>query len=686
MENSVKVVGTRAALSTVEQDSLKNISRIRIYDGDGTLIRRYEGLDNVPSELKLASGNYRVRVTAGDSIPASRTRKFYQGEESFSVTKGAVVPVEVNCNIANTLATVTFDKTLDDAFDSDYTVAIYTSKGELLYNLLNADSIGYYMLTDESVLYCTFTAKSLSGGLFQKFDTIRNAKPATRYDLTYKYTAMPTDKGGAGLSVEVDETPVETNTENIQIFKRPVISLLDKDNIESSIDTPIILEVGSSDAMSLWVITSCPITSVQLACDQFTSWGLGYNSYNLVGLTSQELATLETGGIRLNKRTSLDGSSWGIVFSNELIEKITAIEGTYTIHISVADNQGNVTAKDWIISVSDATVITSEVVDATVWATKATLRAMEAKTPLNTVSFRYREVGTVDWSTVSATLSDTKEYTAEITGLKGGTKYEYVALDGEVVSNVICTFTTEIKAQPENAGFENWSQPAKPLLLYGDGQNMWWDSGNHGSSTMNKNVTQKGEDYKHSGSYSAKLISQFVGIGIIGKFAAGNAFVGKYLATDGTDGIIGWGRPFSSRPKSLKGYIRYRPGTVTDANVPGSVADFPKGSTDIGNIFIAIGDWAGETYGGETWPVIIKTKTVQLFNPQDAAIIAYGTKDWTADTSGDGMIEFEIPLDYRSETRKPTSIIIVASASKYGDYFSGGDSTMWLDDFELIYE
>ena len=35
----------------------------------------------------------------------------------------------------------------------------------------------------------------------------------------------------------------------------------------------------------------------------------------------------------------------------------------------------------------------------------------------------------------------------------------------------------------------------------------------------------------------------------------------------------------------------------------------------------------------------------------------------------------------------PTSIIIVASASRYGDYFQGSAaSKMWLDDMELIYE
>ena len=51
------------------------------------------------------------------------------------------------------------------------------------------------------------------------------------------------------------------------------------------------------------------------------------------------------------------------------------------------------------------------------------------------------------------------------------------------------------------------------------------------------------------------------------------------------------------------------------------------------------------------------------------------------------MIGFTIPLEYHATDRIPERIILVASASRYGDYFEGSTgSTMWLDDLELIYE
>ena len=47
----------------------------------------------------------------------------------------------------------------------------------------------------------------------------------------------------------------------------------------------------------------------------------------------------------------------------------------------------------------------------------------------------------------------------------------------------------------------------------------------------------------------------------------------------------------------------------------------------------------------------------------------------------------DVPMEYRSSDRKPKYIIVTISASKYGDYFTGGEgSTLYMDDFSLIYE
>lgn len=49
--------------------------------------------------------------------------------------------------------------------------------------------------------------------------------------------------------------------------------------------------------------------------------------------------------------------------------------------------------------------------------------------------------------------------------------------------------------------------------------------------------------------------------------------------------------------------------------------------------------------------------------------------------------KFTIDIQYRDLTRKPTYIVIVATSSKYGDYFAGSTtSVLLLDEFELSFD
>ena len=67
-------------------------------------------------------------------------------------------------------------------------------------------------------------------------------------------------------------------------------------------------------------------------------------------------------------------------------------------------------------------------------------------------------------------------------------------------------------------------------------------------------------------------------------------------------------------------------------------------------------------------------------------MIAYGEKVFDSATTGDAMIEFEIPLVYARTDAKAVNVIVVCSASKGGDYFAGAaGSVMYIDDFELVY-
>lgn len=650
---------------------------VKIYSKEG-LIRRYNSLADIPASMMLSAGGYTVKATAGDSLPASFTHKYFKGEELFDIKAGQPTSVELVCRIANSLVTVAFDPSMDNMFSS-YQVEISNANGKLVFTPEHADSIGYFINPiDNKSLHYKLITTTIGGSLFERSGELL-VDPTTRYDLAFSYKDDDTSTGGGYLNLTIDTTPLEQNESEIPVYLRPQIK-----GDQFDITRPLQLEVGSGLPVSFSIATSSKLTSAILQCESFTTWGFLSNEINLIGLEDSELAELQSKGIAvLNQHNAANGTGYmQVTFEPILVSQITAIEGVFPVVITAKDYNEKQQTVTLQMLVSNATVATLNPIVTDIYTNRAVLRGEKIRETEELLGFRYRESGAADWTIVSAQVEGSA-FSAAISGLKAGVTYEYQAMAGDGASTITATFTTESELQLPNNSFEYWSGTS-PLLIYGDGQEMFWDSGNHGSATMNKNVTTPDESIFHSGTRSIKLQSQFVGLGIIGKFAAGNLFVGKYLKTEGTDGILGWGRPFASRPTALRGYIKYRPGTVDYT----STDKISKGDLDKGIVYIALGDWAGEEYEGVKWSQIVKTKQQQFFDPSPAntGTIAYGEYELTAATEGEQLIEFTIPLDYR-DTRKPVSLILVASASKYGDYFSGSSSSaMWLDSFEFIYE
>lgn len=693
---SDKITVASRTLSSEEQTQLEQACKVRIYN-ETSLVRKYEGTDNVPSSIPLMSGTYSVRVTAGDSVAASFDQRFFEGNEEFTITKGQQSPVEVKCGIANTVLAFTWDESLKEAFKGDCQVTVTSATGELVYSSANADAKGYFSLpADNRKLTCKFTATKLTGGTYEQTTELTDAQPATLYNMTCKYTATGQETtGGAWLTLSVDETPLSEETTTIGIKQRPVIVCKDADNIEYDLEQPMYLATNTKGTYYLIVSTSSPLTGALLQNDRFTEFGVPANSMDLMNLGGKD-ASVEASGISLHAPNAImeTGGTWKIQFSEELIAKMTAQEGQVTTTLTATDKNGKQRMVTWNIVVSNATVATTEAIPYEIWTSKATLHGKVTGTLASTPKFQYRVKGSgSSWTVVDADLTEST-FSKEITGLNPGTTYEYQAMDGTQASTVTCEFTTETTFQPDNASFE-YTQTYKVSTLLGNkdclffyqaGKEMWWDTGNTGSATAGKNLTTQDSNIKNSGNYSAKLASA----NIMGTFAAGNLFTGKFLGTeDMTKGILGWGRPCTSRPKALKVWVRYTPGTVDEGD-----SHISNGETDKGIIYVAVGDWksSDSAYGSE-WPIVVRTKGPVLFNPHDEGTIGYGehifTENYGTETET-SLKEITIPLDYEGYggyNRKPETILIVASASQYGDYYEGSSSSvMWLDDMELIYE
>lgn len=300
----------------------------------------------------------------------------------------------------------------------------------------------------------------------------------------------------------------------------------------------------------------------------------------------------------------------------------------------------------------------------------------------------YKKEGDTDWTRVDASelTHDGGNFTARIIHLQANTTYVCRAYSGEEYGSEV-SFTTGEEATVPNMGFENWHQDGKVICPWQEGEDSWWDTGNWGSTTLSEkdNITLSTEDIRtgSTGKFAAILKSQK----IVVKFAAGNLFIGEYKKTVGTNGILGFGRSFTSCPTRLKGYFKYQTALISEAiDKYASLKNQP----DTCIVWVALGDWSlqenPET--GEKTAVEIQTESKgngKYFDKNDSHIIAYG--EMTCGENVNEYTPFSIELEYRATDRKPTALLIVCSASKYGDYFTGAPgATMWVDDFSFEYD
>lgn len=672
--NSDVKVRSRATL-----DELKETARLWISNEKG-LVRHYDVLADVPSEgVKLLTGNYVAEAWAGDSVPASFDDRFFKGREEFTIANGDNKSVELVCKIANTVVSVNYEESAKAALH-DYKLTVGHSQGSLDF-VGDTEDRGYFMMNSrDKDLTWTLTGTLNDGTTYTRTGTIENCKPATLYAMNIKCTEQDIEIGGAYFDVVVDESEIVVEDE-ITIVSAPVVQGYNFD-----IEQPVRAKRGSLGRRSLWIKGATQITNLVLSCDKFSSLlGISGNDFDFITMTNTDLKnTIVSKGINytMNYDDVQDLAAVKVNFEESFTNLLT--DGEYDIVVTATDKNGKTGTGTLKFIVSDDAVTTGSVDVTTVWTNRAvitgTVTSAEATNPV----LKYRKKGASEWIDAETTLSG-NAMSASLTGLEAGTTYEYVAAADGFISSTIGTFTTETAAQLPNSGFEDWYKDGKTWMAFAQGGSMFWDSGNAATksfSFINANPTYPDESVKHSGTYSVCLHSQ----NVVVKFAAGNLFVGEFIRTDGTNGVLGWGRPFTSRPSKLRGWVKYSPQSVnhTDSSYPA----LGSGDTDNGIIYIALLDGSQLlTDSSKQYPVIIKTKEKQLFDKNASNVIAYGELKFTEATAGDGMIQFEIPITYYHNDVKPVYIMCTASASIGGDYFVGGDdSKMWLDDLELVYE
>ena len=424
---------------------------------------------------------------------------------------------------------------------------------------------------------------------------------------------------------------------------------------------------------------------------------LGDSEFELYDITEIGKTELETKGVKVQQGDVKDNiHKFFITFSAAFLNSLPTRDTEYVLTVTAVDKNKKTGSVNVRIANTEAAIVYEDPIIIQIEDFEKDLTAVSAKSVSVPVTItndnvenpklQYRAQGESAWLSVDINATRSIDTVIKITGLNPSTVYEYRVVAGSETDGVfefeseIATVTTESQFIIPNASMEDWSEYGSSIVFPGSGsERTFWDSGNEGAKKANDILTSSSSDYHHNGNMSARLESKFASVFGIGKFAAGNLFVGSYVKTDGTDGVLEFGRQYDgSHPSALSVWVNYRPASVSDRKTDNLTGK----DYDIGQIYVAL----------STEPVEIRTKSSnqKLFNPQESCILAYG--EYTFDSSyGDdgGLKELKIPIQYyeRAKSQKPLYLIIVCSASKFGDYFEGGrGSVMYVDDFELVYE
>ena len=347
-----------------------------------------------------------------------------------------------------------------------------------------------------------------------------------------------------------------------------------------------------------------------------------------------------------------------------------------------------------------------------IWAGHATVHADvdPAEYEGALVQFAYSAGGS-EWTTVDAEDAGEGSWKAVLTGLTPGTEYAYKLLVNGEQQGEPLTFTTESAPKIPNGSFEyaSFVTGAEYYKFYDpdcgveEGSFKFWGSGNGDEdapgSASYKVITTIDKENKVHGNQSVLAQSQWAVV----KFAAGNIFTGTFAGLVGTEGgKVNFGRPWTTRPTALKLYCKFTTGAINRVSKIPAGVDIVQGQTmDEAEIKFAIGNWTQRAYGGTAdSPVQVNTTDESTFidYTTDPSTIAYGNlilhhdgyelngAEKVSYNTGEWN-EYIIPLDYKTLTAFPTHIIVSAASSRFGDYFTGCDSSkLWIDAVELIYE
>ncbi|MDF9831114.1 PCMD domain-containing protein [Parabacteroides sp. PF5-6] len=658
---------------------------------DGEEVKYFENYrEDVEGErITLLAGVYTVVVSSVSDEVSQWDTPFYYGEEEVNILSGQTTNASVECRIANTKVSVEFSEAVEQYF-SAYEAVVQGKSGSLTFGK-EEKRAGFYF-TDKLSVDLNLTNKT-NGLKFQFNKLFQDIRP--RYHYVLKFALQPEGEGeknaGGDIEVTINEQ-IESEVECTILIpgytsaadrpKKPEVEVVTqvnggeisnhtsldirKDN--DVIDTHQVIITTQSGLRALYFKLSESFTREGLPAifDGLKSGDL-FNSL-LINGTEEQVSTDEY-------VYTLDLAE----MAREYLQPEEESERDYTITLAILDNYQQEVTLDLQYTIKpNLPLLAFEPKEYNKWATFAVLEGFCSPEGTD-VSFQYglADEDEKNWQTVIPQSDGQGNWKALINGLEPLTDYAFrtmATIDGSEQASSPVAFTTAGTPVVPNLNFDDWEQSGKSWYLGGKGN--FWDSGNYGANSVSAvNPTAPEYDQIVGGTAAAKLESKYVVIA----FAAGNIYTGSFGRVEGVGASLNFGKPYTGRPTKLSGYYMYQPKLIDKAKAPYEALE---GEQDMCSIYIALTDWDE--------PFQANTTTGTFVDFSSDKILAYGELDVSQCSPAEAMTAyepFEIDIVYRDVTRIPKYVLIVASASRYGDYFTGGvGSTLYLDEFELHFD
>jgi hypothetical protein len=191
--------------------------RVEIYRTDGTQVMVFEKASDMPDPVEMDAGDYYVVAHSGNRLPAAFDNPWYYGRsDDFTLAENSGQSVVINCELGNSMVTVSYTDNVKNNFTDFYTV-VKAGTDSLVFGKSETRS-GFFEPAVLSVRAVLTWDQGGAPAVKVLTGTIDKAEACRHYDI--RVDALP---GGGGTSIKIilDET-VDTTV---------IITLQDDDEV-----------------------------------------------------------------------------------------------------------------------------------------------------------------------------------------------------------------------------------------------------------------------------------------------------------------------------------------------------------------------------------------------------------------------------------------------------------------------